>query len=624
MKPTLGLLLIIGLAAVLAGCTETGLTMDVPSLDGTMQALQVTRSQAIAGQTATAAEFDRQRQERLSQATQAAWQATATADVQAAGRQAASTATFQALAVEATQSAQGITATAGAAAVQASATAQAVRAEREILSIQRDRVLNTARGLVWWLILVGSVVMLIAMALWAAKTYVSRPRRTGRTAYEVRGQGVTTYLDISRSLHPAIQVYDDGRVESPPQTTPQIQREITERSLAVDFAAALPARSTGGGRPPEGMIADGASERPALPAYAPWRMLEDWHRGSFLLGQGYAGPVAIDPEMTPHLLITGTTGSGKSRSGLMPIMATALRTGWRVILLNESGGDFAPIRGHANMSAIHGDEAVIGRILDRVAAEVTRRDAILHDHGVSTWGRMDKPGELGPRVMVVVDELVSLAWGAAPAVRDQIWRALIVITSRGRKTGISAILAGTDITYRSLGRPGLVVRDNCGRMVFRTKDASMSRAAVNAPGAEELPPHHFLALIDEAPISGAGFAPQDGDLEHYLAAQSAYPAQLPAWIEDDTRQSTAWPERTIAVAERIRQSWEAGLASGTTNRSELARAAGFRQYGGHYKTLIDEAVEYLENEGSTTTPVFVVEQAASVENVEHRDVDIEA
>uniref|UniRef100_UPI0026F458D2 FtsK/SpoIIIE domain-containing protein n=1 Tax=Alicyclobacillus sendaiensis TaxID=192387 RepID=UPI0026F458D2 len=67
---------------------------------------------------------------------------------------------------------------------------------------------------------------------------------------------------------------------------------------------------------------------------------EDAHpvaRMSFLLGYGYDGKVFWHLPTWPHLLIAGSTGSGKSTL-IRQIMAQALERGWLVYLVDPKGG----------------------------------------------------------------------------------------------------------------------------------------------------------------------------------------------------------------------------------------------------------------------------------------------
>lgn len=113
---------------------------------------------------------------------------------------------------------------------------------------------------------------------------------------------------------------------------------------------------------------------------------------------------ALDPKDTPHLLCSGTTGSGKS-SVMVTLTRAALMAGWRVAVADPSKGakDFAPIEDRllAREETLAGTNA----LLDWAMAEMHRRRDLIGQAG--DLDGLD-PGVRPPRLLIVIDEFNSL------------------------------------------------------------------------------------------------------------------------------------------------------------------------------------------------------------------------
>jgi hypothetical protein len=244
-----------------------------------------------------------------------------------------------------------------------------------------------------------------------------------------------------------------------------------------------------------------------------------------------AGPqnriIALNPQQTPHLFVAGTSGAGKTRRLLRPLVAQALAAGYYAVLMNESGSDFAPFYDHANVTIVRGDVFDYVAVLEMAIQEVMAREEILRQERVSEWRRLasDRPHARAP-ILFAVDELLFLVALLPPAEQKKFWGLLAAFASRARKVGMSSVALATDPTYRVLGQGGLTYRSQCARLTFRMREPGGSRAMLDRQGAETLADGHFLALLD-APelVQGTAAKPDDEELRHYLDAQPlrAYP-----------------------------------------------------------------------------------------------------
>ena len=99
-----------------------------------------------------------------------------------------------------------------------------------------------------------------------------------------------------------------------------------------------------------------------FPTEASWdRLGREWQGQGLPLGMGRRGLLIADSESYPHLLMAGTSGSGKIRFGLRPLISSALAAGWQVAIFDRSGLDFLPFLAHPNAHTVlpHPGDATI-------------------------------------------------------------------------------------------------------------------------------------------------------------------------------------------------------------------------------------------------------------------------
>jgi len=340
-----------------------------------------------------------------------------------------------------------------------------------------------------------------------------------------------------------------------------------------------------------------------LPETVPWSMLNAWNGGALPLGMntrnGVLSMVQADLERAAHLLFAGTSGAGKTRYGLRPVITSALVDGWLVIVIDRSGLDFIPFREHPNAHIIRIDDPTQAiDVMSSVFTELQRRLRLLYDLETSTWGQLQPGHPHGPRVLLIVDEFGNLADALDNRDREELWRQARMIAAEGRKAGIHEAIALQDPTYKSID---LRIRRNMTPVAFRLRDDASSRVVLGQNGAEVLRPRHFLTVMDVSAMTrGVAFNPHDEEITSFLQSRPVRPLPDPVWLGASSAQpktDRATGNETARLAEDIRGVW---LRDGS--RSEMARAAGFPQYGGHYRTQIDRAIQYLVDEASTTTP----------------------
>jgi len=400
-------------------------------------------------------------------------------------------------------------------------------------------------------------------------------------------------VDPSRSFGPALRLGAQNVESQGHAPTPELQAGVTGRAQMVEAiraASRIPPerrvpRQPLGIVPPAPVVIQPPREAASLPEQAPWQMLNNWQGGALPLGLSQAGLVLADPEANPHLLFAGATGSGKTRYGLRPLIASALADGWQVTIFDRSGLDFLPFQHHPNARLVLLDNpAQAVGYLQNLYAEILRRFVQLRSANVSTWGRL--PGA-GPRLLSVMDEFSNLADALPGNERKELWRQARMIAAEGRKAGVHLALALQDPTHESLD---LRIRRNAAPVSFRVKDQDASRVVLGASGAEALPERQFLAVLSGALVRGVAFSPDDAEIGAFLGAHPIPALPDPGWLNMPVIAGTAASPVNPQPVEQIR-----ALRSGGASLNQIQdQVYGYR--GGAAYAAVKAALG-----GDTTT-----------------------
>lgn len=169
------------------------------------------------------------------------------------------------------------------------------------------------------------------------------------------------------------------------------------------------------------------------------------------VGCGASGNSFIEVDIgdaTPHFLIGGTTGSGKSNFLHNLIMSACCRYSpneMRVYLLDfKEGVEFSqyanPNLKHAKLVATEADTEYGITVLKHLVEEKEKRYTAFKTCGCKDiQGYRDKnPNEIMPRIMVVIDEFQVLFGNAQ---KDQTISTLEMLAKQGRACGIHLVLA---------------------------------------------------------------------------------------------------------------------------------------------------------------------------------------
>ncbi|MCW2670464.1 MAG: putative cell division-related protein, partial [Frankiales bacterium] len=205
-----------------------------------------------------------------------------------------------------------------------------------------------------------------------------------------------------------------------------------------------------------------------------------------VVGLDADGPVVVDLRRDgPHVLVAGTTGSGKSEllQTLVASLAVANRPdAMTFVLVDYKGG--AAFKDCARLPHTVGmvtdlDGHLVERALASLTAELRRREQLLAQAGAKDIEDLWATGTALPRLVIVIDEFASLVEELPDFVRG-----LVGIAQRGRSLGVHLVLA----TQRPSGVVSPEIRANTNlRLALRVTDATESLDVLDAPDAAGIP-----------------------------------------------------------------------------------------------------------------------------------------
>ncbi len=207
-------------------------------------------------------------------------------------------------------------------------------------------------------------------------------------------------------------------------------------------------------------------------------------------------PVHIDLAKLPHLLVCGTTGSGKSvmvNSIVMSMLMRATPDEVRLIMVDPKQVEFKDYDGipHLVMPVIT-DMRQAAAALQWGVTEMDRRYRVFSNVGVRDLKRYNQMVEQGafqgmetplqhlPSIVIVVDELADLMMVAKKDVEASIVR----IAQLGRAAGVHLILATQ--TPRADVVTGLIRANVACRAGLKVAKGTDSQIAIDQTGAEKL------------------------------------------------------------------------------------------------------------------------------------------
>lgn len=218
-----------------------------------------------------------------------------------------------------------------------------------------------------------------------------------------------------------------------------------------------------------------------------WRAPWNGSHLSTSIGLSAEGPLALDLVMSgPHLLIAGTTGSGKSEFLRTLVLGLALNyspTGLNFLFIDFKGG--SGLGGLARLPHVTGiftdlSVAAASRTLVSLRAEIKRREALFADAGAADYLDYRKRTATPlPRLVTVIDEFRMLSEEVPGSVQE-----LMRIATLGRSLGMHLVLA----TQRPQGAITSDIRANITASVaLRVQSAMESQDVLESAVAASIP-----------------------------------------------------------------------------------------------------------------------------------------
>ena len=214
-------------------------------------------------------------------------------------------------------------------------------------------------------------------------------------------------------------------------------------------------------------------------------------KSSFAVGKDIGGKCIVgNIAKLPHMLIAGTTGSGKSvcmNSIIISLLYKASPDDVKLIMVDPKMVELGIYNGipHLLIPVVTDPKKAAGS-LQWAVTEMLRRYKAMSDAGVrdlesyNSIIENEEEGKRLPQVVVIIDELADLMLVAAKEVEESICR----IAQMGRAAGIHLIIATQRPSADVI--TGLMKANIPSRIAFAVASAMESRIILDTQGAEKL------------------------------------------------------------------------------------------------------------------------------------------
>lgn len=196
---------------------------------------------------------------------------------------------------------------------------------------------------------------------------------------------------------------------------------------------------------------------------------------------------SFDLAELPHLLIAGTTGSGKSilvKTILASIMFKLTPNDVRLVLVDPKRVDFGIFNASPFMAyKVITDIELASVALRTLVAEMEYRYDILersNASNIATYNRAARPGRQLPYIVAVIDEFADLIMVNKSDIGDNIIR----IAQKARACGIHLILATQRPSAEVIS--GLIKANVPGKIALSVSSSINSKIIIDRTGAEKL------------------------------------------------------------------------------------------------------------------------------------------
>ena len=291
---------------------------------------------------------------------------------------------------------------------------------------------------------------------------------------------------------------------------------------------------------------------------------------AFAVGKDIAGNVIIgDIAKMPHMIIAGTTGSGKSvctNSIIMSILYHAKPTEVKLILIDPKIVEFRVYDGipHLLIPVVTDPKKAAGA-LNWAVQEMLSRYSTFADTGVrdlNDYNRLcheREDLEPMPQIVIAIDELADLMMASSKEVEDSICRLAQMARAAGMHLIISTQRPTADVVT------GLIKANIPSRIALYVKEAISSRIILDTGGAEKLLGNGDMLYLPNGqlkPIRVQGCYVSTQEIERVVGfvkkeSVSEYDESIIQAVEQITTANN--PENDSAPAEEVQDNGDAEL-----------------------------------------------------------------
>jgi S-DNA-T family DNA segregation ATPase FtsK/SpoIIIE len=293
------------------------------------------------------------------------------------------------------------------------------------------------------------------------------------------------------------------------------------------------------------------------------------------LGRDVSGmPVVADLGRMPHLLVAGTTGSGKSVCIAALTACLVMNNSpdeLRLVMIDPKMVELVRFNGLPHLiGKVETDLERIAGVLRWVVEEMQQRYKLLEElraRDIESYNRKvrrRKDYDAMPRIVVMIDELADLMMSAA----EQTEATIVRLAQMARATGIHLVIAtqrpSTDVVT------GLIKANFPARISFAVASGVDSRVIIDMTGAETLLGKGDMLFVNPeegTPIRAQGVYVTDKEIENLIS----YWQQ--GWSEDE-----------------VKSPWEVMMEEEEINADR--------------DELIDEAIDLVKTTGKASTSML--------------------
>lgn len=314
------------------------------------------------------------------------------------------------------------------------------------------------------------------------------------------------------------------------------------------------------------------------------------------LGMDVGGnPVYFDVGKMPHLLIAGTTGSGKSvciNTIILSILYKARPDEVKLILIDPKQVEFTVYENipHLYCPIVSEPKKAAGALASAVS-EMERRFELIKEVGVrniEAYNEVtanDPAKEYMPKMVIIIDELADLMMTA----RDEVETSICRLAQKARAAGIHVILGTQRPSVDVI--TGLIKANVPSRIACTVTSQVDSRTIIDVGGAENLIGYGdmlFAPVGSSKPMRVQGAFVSDGEVE-----------QIVTFIKDNNSQ-VKYNKDFIESMEENAKLCGAGKKGAATAADESEGSSG----GDGGDTKFSEAVKLAIESGKISTSLM--------------------